>query len=62
MKYVLSSGNSVVSEIIETEEFSNVSITSDWTKALQFDTIGEAMVKAILINKLLGTYYAVASY
>lgn len=51
-KYIITSGKSVVSEIKD-----YVKITTDHTQALMFDTCGEAMKKASIINTILNDSY-----
>lgn len=53
-KYIMSSGTSVIGEVLEQKEFTAVKITDDASKAIQFETIGEAMSKADRVNKILG--------
>ena len=55
-KYIISSGTSVVSEILETEQITTVRVTNEADKAISFDTIGEAMFKAVRVNKILGSH------
>ena len=55
-KYIISSGTSVVSEILETEQITTVRVTNEADKAISFDTIGEAMFKAEKVNKILGSH------
>lgn len=51
IKYVISSGHSVITKLTDTEAiFSNIT-----DKALKFDTIGEAMRIAAKVNDLLGS-------
>lgn len=53
IKYIITSGTSVVNELLE-QDFTAVRLT---TKAspIHFDKIGEAMVAADKVNKILGT-------
>ncbi len=55
-KYIISSGISVVSEILETGQITVIRVTNEADKATSFDTIGEAMSKAAEVNKILGTH------
>lgn len=52
-KYIISSGFSVVSEILETEQITTVQVTNEVDKAISFNSIGEAMFKTIKVNKIL---------
>ena len=52
-KYIISSGTSVVSEILETEQITAVRVTNEADKAISFDTMGEAMRYAVKVNKIL---------
>lgn len=55
-KYIISSGTSVVCELLENHQFTAVKVTNDATKAVSFDTIGEAMLKASTVNNTLGSH------
>ena len=56
-KYIISSGTSVVSELLEIEQSVTVTVTNEADKALSFNTIGEAMLEASKINKILGSHH-----
>lgn len=56
IKYIISSGTSVVSEILETEQVTAVKVTNEADKALSFNTIGEAMLNASKVNKIIGAH------
>lgn len=63
VKYILSSGFSVISEISTTSDgMIAYTITNQADKAIQFDSMGEAMNAAIEIAKILGSscYHAVS--
>ena len=55
-KYIISSGASVVSELLEMEQSTAVKVPNEADKALSFNTIGEAMLNASKVNKILGTH------
>lgn len=55
-KYIISSGTSVVCELLEMEQTTAVKVTTEADKAVVFDTIGEAMLKASQVNNILGTH------
>lgn len=55
-KYIISSGVSVVYEILEMKQSTAVKVTNEADKALSFTTIGEAMLNASKVNKILGTH------
>ena len=55
IKYIISSGTSVVCELLENGQFTTVKITNEADKAISFDTIGEAMLNASKVDKILGT-------
>lgn len=55
LKYIISSGKSVVAEIIDKDQFEGVKVSNDSAKAISFNTIGEAIKKAIKVNNILGT-------
>ena len=54
-KYIISSGTSVVCELLENGQTTTVKMTNEVDKSLRFDTIGEAMLHASKVNKILGT-------
>lgn len=54
MKYIISSGTSVVSKIIE-EESSYTAITDNPSSAKSYDTFGDAMNDCIKVNNLIGS-------
>lgn len=54
MKYIISSGTSVVSKIIEEESF-YTAITDNSSSAKSYDTFGDAMKDCIKINNLIGS-------
>lgn len=56
-KYIISSGTSVVCELLENEQIASVKVTNEADKALIFDTIGKAMLEASKINKILGSHH-----
>lgn len=56
IKYIISSGTSVVCELLEMEQSTAVKVTNEAGKALSFNTIGEAMLNASKVNKILGTH------
>lgn len=56
IKYIISSGTSVVCEFLENEPFTAIKITNEIDKAISFDTIGEAMLKASKVNSTLGSH------
>lgn len=56
IKYIISSGTSVVSELLEMGQSTAVKITNEADKAISFNTIGEAMLNASKVNKILGTH------
>lgn len=54
-KYIISSGTSIVNEILENQEFVAVKISNKPSEAVQFNTIGDAMREASKVNKILGS-------
>lgn len=55
MKYIISSGTSVVSEITrESGVTLGFSVSVDSDMALKFDTYGDAMKLCVTINNLIG--------
>lgn len=54
-KYIISSGTSVVCELLENGQTTAVKMTNEVDKSLCFNTIGEAMLHASKVNKILGT-------
>lgn len=56
-KYIISSGSSVVGELLENKQLASVRVTNEADKAMTFDTIGEAMLEASKINKILGSHH-----
>ncbi len=54
-KYIISSGKSVVTELLDNQNISGVKLTNLINDALMFDTIGAAMKKAVIVNNILGT-------
>lgn len=59
-KYIISSGTSVVSELLENGETISVQVTNEAEKAIFFDTIGKAMLEASKVNKTLGSHHYMA--
>lgn len=62
IKYIISSGTSIVNELLENQEYVAVRITNNPSEAIRFDTIGDAMREASKVNKILGssTYRALS--
>lgn len=56
IKYIISSGTSVVCELIEMKQSTSIKVTNEADNALSFNTIGEAMFNASKVNKILGTH------
>ena len=56
IKYIISSGTSVVCELLETEQITAVRVTNEADKAISFDTIGEAMLKVVRVNNIIGSH------
>lgn len=54
MKYIISSGTSIISEIYFTLGESKIVITDNSDKALKYNTFGDAMKDCIKINNLIG--------
>lgn len=53
-RYIITSGTSVVSELLETKQFVEVKVTGDAEKAISYDTVGEAMHEAAKVNNTMG--------
>lgn len=55
-KYIISSGTSVVCELLEDEQLTTIKVTNNASKAISFNTIGEAMFNTSKVNNILGLH------